>query len=329
VAARGGRCVVIAAAKSGVALVSGAAGFLGSVVVRHLLERGLLVHGVVRASTARWRLDELAGRVVLHEVDLLDAAGVERVVAAVRPEYVVHTAIEGGHPRDAVSRRRSLESGLFATHNLLEASRGVLLRCFVHAGSSLEYGARSEPQREDQRLSPHTFRGAVKAASALLCEQAARGDGLPVVLLRPFSIYGRFEQAERFIPTLVRAVLSGDAMPLTAAGVRHDFVHVDDVARACLLALDRPELAGKTFNVGTGVQTANEEVAGLAKELSGARSELLVGAHGGHAPDTRTWVADTTRARDVLGFTASKSLREGLAETLAWARARRAAGHAW
>jgi len=107
-------------------------------------------------------------------------------------------------------------------------------------------------------------------------------------------------------------------LPLTAPGQRRDWVHVDDVVHGCLLAATAEELPpGQVLNLGTGVQTANEELVALAEQVTGRAVRTLLGAHPGRGWDARSWVCDPALAGRLLGWQPAVDLRTGLART--WA----------
>ncbi len=301
-------------------LVTGAAGFLGANLVRALSARAVDVHAVVRPTSGLWRLEGCLPRTVLHRLDLRDFDRVLHVFRAIEPDFVIHAAASGRHPADPAGRLEGLATSVIGTANLLEAVRDTGVRRVVHVGSSLEYGRRRRPLRPDDRLDPVTPRGTAKAAASLVCRQHAREH--PLVIVRPFSIYGPWEQPDRLIPTAARAVLDGRPIALTRSGVRRDFVFVDDVTEACLAAMTAAGIDGEEFNVGSGSQFSNEEVVALIQELCGRRVELRVGAHPGTPADSPHWVADIRRTRERLAWAPRHSLTSGLRKTLAWMRQR-------
>src|SRR4051794_24380275 len=164
------------------------------------------------------------------------------------------------------------------TCNLVDALAGSDCTRLVHVGSSLEYGSKSQPIREDEVLAPMTFRGAAKGAATLLCLQAAAP---PVVVVRPFSVFGPWEPRRRLVPSVICAALEREELRLTAPGYRRDFVYVDDFAEAVLLALEAgPDLDGEIVNVGSGRETAEQGGGGRGGRARGPR----VGRRPGGSP---------------------------------------------
>lgn len=185
-------------------------------------------------------------------------------------------------------------------------------------GGGVEYGFSPRPIRERDPLRPRTGRGIAKAAASVVVGFYARSLQLPAVILRPFSVYGPWEPPARLIPTLLRAAIKGEAVALTAGTARHDFVFVEDVVEAALLAATRPLKPGTALNVGTGVQWTNEEVASLVEAVTGRPLRIEKGKHPGSPADTEFWAADMSKTRRLLRWSPRFDLRSGLEATLRW-----------
>lgn len=303
------------------ALVVGAGGFIGARLVRSLLARGRDVTGVVRPGSSSHRLDDVAGQVELVSADISEPGAIERVVARARPDVVVNLAMPHGHPRTEHARFAHLETSVLGTARLVEALAKLGSGRLVQVGSSLEYGLRSAPLSEDDRLAPGTPRGGAKAAATIVGLAWARALDVPACVLRPFSVYGPGEDERRFVPSALRAALEGAELPLTEPGLAHDFVYVDDVVAAIVLALDAPDaLNGRIVNVATGRQVTNEELVAVVEHVVGRTIRTRSGAYASSPHDSPTWVADVTLARELLGWQAHTTLDEGLRLTAEWMR---------
>jgi nucleoside-diphosphate-sugar epimerase len=298
-------------------LVTGAGGFIGANLARRLVDENADVHAMVRPQGDLSRLADVRTRLSLHSADMRDAPSVRVALRSAAPEFVFHVAAGG-----VLDRTADLD-GLLATNAvgtaiLLAAAEPLCVRRFVHVGGSSEYGPQPCPLRESDPLQPITPYGVSKAAATLAAQQAARARGFPVIVLRPFSVYGPWEAPSRLIPTAVAAALHGTELRLTLPGFRRDLVHVADVVDACLTAAGSSAPPGEVFNIGTGVQWANEEVVAMVAHACGRPVRTRVGAYQPHASDTACWVADTSKSQDELGWRARRTLEDGLAETVRW-----------
>ncbi len=302
------------------ALVTGAAGFIGANLTRELIHHGADVHALVRSSTRRWRIAEIAPQITIHKADLVEREALNRILAEIRPELLFHLAVSGGHPQLPEEREAFIKSSVLGTIYLLEALESLDVINFVHVGSSLEYGPSERPLNESDRLAPLSFRGASKAAATLICRQYARDHKRPVIILRPFSVYGPWEAPTRLIPSAMRVALSGQPLLLTSPGYRHDFVYVKDVVEACLRAASGTFEPGEVINVGSGEQRSNEEVVELVQSVTGQRIAMRIGEYPARPFDTSHWVADIGKAEKLLGWRPRHTLREGLEKTVSWFR---------
>lgn len=298
-------------------LITGAAGFIGANLTRRLIGLGARVHAVVRPGTNLWRLEDVGAELAIHSVDISDRNGLSAALRQTAPEIVFHLAAVGAARHDA-SAAELFTTNVLGTVSLLEAAEPLPYRRFVHIGGSSEYGPREVPLRETDRLEPVTPYGASKAAATLAAQQYARARGRPIAILRPFSVYGPWESTARLIPTATLAAIEGRALPLTGPGYRRDLIYVDDVVDACVIAATRDVAPGEIVNLGTGRQSSNEEVVGIIERVSGCALDKRVGEYHARLSDTTHWVADTTKAEQVLGWKATRSLEAGLRDSVAW-----------
>jgi len=281
-------------------LVTGGSGFVGGRLVRRLIADGM--DPVVLRHT---------------DADLRDPSAVFDAVRRARPEIIFHCAVSRGHPKNAAERLASLASSVMGTAHLAEAAAEAGVERFIHLGSSLVYGEEERAFRESDCMHPATSRGAAKACAALWLQQYAKSSGFPAVELRVFSVYGIGEGPHRFIPTLLRAALSGHPMPLIAAPPR-DFIYIDDVVDACLAAARTSVPPGSVFNVGSGVCHTNDQVVAIARQVTGRPIPLADVPYPGSPSDRTHWLADINAARRDLGWSPRRSLPEGLAATWEW-----------
>ena len=289
---------------AGRALVLGAGGFVGRHLCARLQADGWDVVGTVRPGAGAPSHGEVA-------VDLADPDALGAAVRAADPDVAFHLA--AGRARATATDRRATASVNTTSGLHLVEALGDRCRAVVRLGSSTEYAAVDGPMDETAPLSPRGFFGATKAAGSLLLVAAAHERGLRSAVLRAFQVYGPGDHEGRLVPTVLRAARDGSVLPLTAPGSRRDWVHVDDVVEACVRAAAADDLpAGTVLNVGTGRQTANEELVATAERATGRRIRVDVGAHPGRSWDTGSWVSDPSRARALLGWEPVVELEDGL-----------------
>jgi UDP-glucose 4-epimerase len=312
-------------------LVTGGAGFIGSRIVHHLLNGGCR-EVVVLDNMIRGRVENLAGimpgAVRLVHGDIRDRALVAELVdgadtvfheAALR---ITHCAAE---PREA------LEVMVDATFDLLEACRTSGVRKLVFASSASVYGmADAFPTTEQQNAyNNRTLYGAAKAFGEGLLRSYNDMYGLDYTALRYFNVYGPgMDLYGVYTEVLIRwmdRIARGEPPVIFGDGLQTmDFVHVDDVARANILAAAMPA-TDMVFNVGAGVETSLQDLARQLAVVMGRPD--LVPVHVGDNPvnPVRRRLADVAAARDVLGFTSRISLDDGLRDLVSWWRGQKLA----
>ena len=291
------------------ALVTGAGGFVGGHLVERLVLDGWDVVATVRPGSASAGLDP---RVTVVAVDLADPAATGEMASAADPHVAFLLAASRGAATPA--ERAATVAVNAAGRGWLVDALGDRCRAVVGLGSSTEYGATTRPMDETAPLRPRGFFGATKAAGSLLVTATAAARNLRSAILRPFQIYGPGDHPGRLVPTALRAARTGEVLALTAPGMRRDWIHVDDVVEGCLRAAVADDLpAGQVLNLGTGRQTANEELVAAVERVSGRRVDVAPGAHPGRSWDTGSWVCDPSRAADLLGWEAKVGLDDGLA----------------
>ncbi len=302
------------------ALVTGAGGFVGANLARHLRTAGHEVLAVVRPGRPPWRLQDAGEGIDLVEVDLAQPAGVRAAVLEHHPDWIFHLAASGAYSWQTDLRVMTAVN-LEATESLLAAARDADAQAVVYAGSSSEYGYQDHPPVEGERIEPNSHYAVTKAAGTHLCRLAAATHGQRATTLRLYSVYGPWEEPNRLMPTLAERALRGSWPPLVDPHTSRDFVWIDDVCdafvRAAVVPLDDP---GAVFNVGSGRQSTLREVVTAAREVFDVAAEPDWGSMPQRAWDTTVWVADPRAAAQVLGWRATTSLHEGLRRLGAWLR---------
>lgn len=298
-------------------LVTGGSGFVGACVVHELVRRGYQVHVLLRETSRPWRLAGILPRVAIERADLTDAVATRAIVRAIRPKAVLHLAAYGAYESQA-NARAILQTNILGTFNLLEASADEEVEVFVNTGSSSEYGFKTEPMCETDRLEPNSFYAVAKAAQSHLCTLLAQRRNLGLGVFRLFSVYGPWEEPTRLMPTVLRRARAGLPLEMVSPEIARDFVYVDDVVEALLDFEHIRQLRGTIVNLGTGVETTLQTVVATVKELLGSRSEVRWGEMRQRHWDTTKWCANPARAAELLGWTPRHTLRMGLAKMAQW-----------
>jgi UDP-glucose 4-epimerase len=300
------------------ALVTGGGGFIGSNVVRALLERGDDVRVLDNFSTgSRTNLAGLESDVQLVEGDL---RSYERVHAAVRgAEVVFHQGALPSVPRSVQDPLTTTAVNVEGTLNVLLAARDEGVRRIVNASSSSVYGNSGElPRVETQSPDPISPYAVAKLAAERFCTSFTRVYGMEIVSLRYFNVFGPHQdptsQYAAVVPRFIRSIADGEPVTIYGDGEQsRDFTYVDNVVVANLLAADAAGVGGEILNVATGGSfTVNALAAAIGELLSRPVERNYEPAR--EADVLASW-ADIGEARRLLGFEPSVAFDEGLRRT--------------
>jgi len=289
-------------------LVTGASGFLGRHVCSRLLAAAVEVHAVSRVP----RTDG-AERVHWHQAELEDEEATRRLVAEVKPGAVVHL---GGLVNGAPELRF-----VIPTFRSLLASTVHLLTAAAETGRPrvLLVGSLEEPRAESTETWPTSPYGAAKWAASEYGRMFNKVFGLPVVIARTHMTYGPGQPAWKVIPYTIHSLLRGDRPRLSSGRRALDWVYVDDVADGLVLAASTPGLDGATVELGSGTLTSIREIVTKLVALVAPSVEPLFEALPDRPRDGER-AADIALTRNLMGWTATTPLDEGLARTVDWYR---------
>ena len=300
--------------------MTGASGFVGANLARRLLADGHEVHLLMRPGFRSWRLDRILNDFHLHEVILDDPDSVGQVVAEVRPEWIFHLATHGAYSTEK-DLRQMLRTNVTGTTTLLTEALRFGFEAFVNAGSSSEYGFKDHAPSETESLEPNSDYAVTKASATLFCSYYGRMTGANIRTLRLYSAYGPWEEPIRFIPTLAMHGMAGRLPRLASPAIARDYVYVDDVVAAFILAAAHPQPdPGGVYNIGTGTQLTLAEVVRIARAQLAIEDAPRWGSLGARAWDADVWVSDSQLARHALGWRPKVAFEEGLGRFAAWIR---------
>ncbi len=301
---------------SGKVLVTGGAGFIGSHLVPKLLEKGYSVTVLDNLSNGKLEnLDEVLDhpKFVFKRGDIRDTALPNEVFGGV--DFVVHLAALIDISASVADPVQNHEINVDGTFNMLQAAVKNKVKRFVFASSTAVYGdVKTLPVVETIALKPISPYAASKAAGEAYCSAFASCFGLETVALRFFNIYGLRSGNSPYsgvITKFLQKIANGEDLTIDGDGEQtRDFIHVNDIVSALILALEREGLSGEVFNVCTGVPTSVNQLAATLKEVTGKGFGVKHGA--ARLGDIRHSYGDPGKASELLGFRAGLDLAAGL-----------------
>ena len=297
-------------------LVTGAAGFVGSAVVRQLAADGVDVAALVRPGGARPRLKGVEKNIRLIEADLNDSDAVAAQLAATRPEACIHAAWYA-EPGKYLPSPKNLDS-LRASLSLIEQLARVGCKHVVGVGTCFEYEIGSQPLSEDSPTKPFTLYAASKLAFMLVAAQRAPQLDMGFAWARLFYLYGPYEDEIRLVPAAIKALTEGREFKASDGAMVRDYLHVADVASA-LCTLSAQTLHG-AFNVCSGEPVTIAALMQTLGELLGRPELIRLGAFPKRDWDPMYVCGDSRRLRTEANWSPRHTLREGLADMIEWCK---------
>lgn len=302
--------------------LTGGTGFVGANLARRLLGDGHEVHLLLRPGHTPWRIRDILNDVRQHVMDLTDVRSLSETIKQISPEWVFHLATHGAYPWQT-DIEQIVRTNIIGTINVVEACLEAGCGRIIHTGSSSEYGFKDHAPAETERLEPNSVYAVAKASATLYCRYIAERRDAHITTLRLYSVFGPYENPERLVPTLIRCGLRREWPPLADPETARDFVYVEDVCDACLLAAQvSTSEHGAVYNVGTGRQTTLRDATNLAKRVFKVEPEPRWRTLPARSWDTAVWQADNHKIVEELGWRPRHSFEEGFLKTVAWEQGR-------
>jgi nucleoside-diphosphate-sugar epimerase len=300
--------------------VTGATGFIGRHLVPELAVLGLPLVLSITSAKDRERFAVYGDSVRAELVDPSDPASLAGLIRKERPAAVIHLAGTRGRSEIKRAAVACLESNTLTTAHLLSAALDAGVKRIVIMGSADEYGNQPCPLSESLAMVPESPYGISKAAATALALAMHKSEGCPVVVLRPFSVYGPGQPLDMFVAEAVNAAVRQAPLRTTGGVQRRDLIFVRDVVQAIISATSTPGIEGNVINIGSGQAYRLRDVANLIWKLTGSSSPLLIGdRQDPYYKLNDTW-ANVDKAWSMLGWRSTTDLGAGLAETIASAR---------
>jgi len=287
--------------------VTGCSGFIGTHLVKRLLDMGYMVTGY-----------DLAEPIYSHsnfefiEGDILDAEKLRACIVA--PDGVYHLAAQTTVPGSARDSSYDFEVNARGTFNVLSCAKSTK---FIYASTSTVYGIASRPTPETHWLKPISFYGASKAAGELYCHAFFSTFGTPTVMLRLYNVYGPGNAKGVMYDFIRKLERDREKLEILGTGLQEkDYVYIDDAINAFLIAHERGA-SGEEYNVGSGKAVTVNEIATLLLEMMNLDPQVYYTGGKSWQGDVESTLADISKIRS-LGWNPVTELKTGMGGLLEW-----------
>lgn len=304
-------------------LVTGAGGFIGSHLAERLAQMGATTRCFLR-YTSQGSLGWLSASPLRAELEIIhgDIRDYESVLNAAKDADVIfHLAALVGIPYSYHSPRSYVQTNIDGTLNVLEAARRHGTERLICTSTSEVYGsALYVPIDENHPLQGQSPYSATKTGADKIAESYHLSFGLPVSIARPFNTYGPRQSSRAVIPTIVTQALAQSSVKLGNLHTTRDFNFVSDTVEGFIAIAEAPEAAGKTLNIGSGIETSIRELTEVVFELIGAKcpvdiEEIRIRPE---ASEVDRLCANSFQLTQLTTWSSRVPLRDGLAQTIEW-----------
>ena len=307
-------------------LVTGSAGFIGSHVSEALLKRGVQVVGIDDLNDYYDPAKKVRNNNILlqfsnyhfYKIDITQPDAVDKVFAVEHPTHVIHLAARAGVRASIQQPELYTKVNVLATLSLLQAAARVKVQHFIHTSSSSVYGSTAEvPFHEDQRtdkpVSPYAV---TKKASELIAYTMHKLNGMPVTVIRPFTVYGPRGRPDMAPYAFMRRILSSQPIERYGDGsTSRDYTYIGDIVPGILAALERPR-GFQIYNLGHNEPVRLNDFIATLERVTGRKAIII------EKPiptgELALTCADITKAKKELGYSPRTSIAEGLALFHQW-----------
>jgi nucleoside-diphosphate-sugar epimerase len=298
-------------------LLTGATGFVGAHVVRVLVRDDCEVHALVRPTSNLFRIADIQSRLHLIQGDVRDLEALRPLLRSIAPEMCIHLGW-CAKPGEYLYSRENIDL-LGGTIRFATMLADIGCRRFVGIGTCFEYDTAAGYLSERTPLDPAFLYSAAKAGAFMILDKLALKD-MSVAWARLFYVYGPFENEQRLVPSVVRALLVGEEARCTAGEQVRDYLHVEDAASAvCAVACS--SLVG-AINVGSGSPVRIADLVTTICDIVGRPDLVKLGALPTSKGDPRFVCANNQRLREEMAWRPRFGLRDGLRSTIDWWRPR-------
>lgn len=297
-------------------LVTGGCGFIGSHLVKRLLNEGADVSIIDRKGTKTWRLEEQLKNISIYEMDITDSRKVEICIKDICPEIVFHLAAYGV---DSTQKEyiKAAQINILGTINILNSLRDTGCKKFINMSSCAEYGNKKDIMKEDMYPEPVSIYGSSKACATIVAHQIARENNIDIITLRPFGIFGEGEERHKIFSHIILSILEDKEVRLTSCEQLRDYCYIENIIDGLVLSA-KSKLKCNIFNIASGnIFHLKYYVNLIFKHMRTSRIPLY-GIVESRKNEMWSPTADISNIHAELGWIPRIGLEDGIVRTIKW-----------
>ena len=298
-------------------LITGAAGFIGSNLTRYLVKKGIKVNIIIKKSSNVWRLKDIFENLNVYYADISEKKKIQTIIKKIKPKTIFHLATHGAYSSQS-NMDRIKSTILDGTINLLNECSKYRFNAFINTGSSSEYGFKDKKMKESDLLMPNSYYSLFKSSATMFCQYMSLKKNLPITTIRPFHIYGPYEEPSRLIPTLFKKLTRNKKVKLVSPDISRDLIYIDDVVNFYILIAKNNKLRGEIFNLGYGKKITIKQIYDYLKKITNYKISNKWGTMKNRNWDQKVWFSDMSYVKKKLGWSPKNNYKVGLYKTIMW-----------
>ena len=298
-------------------LITGATGFVGSNLLRFFVSKNIKVNILIRKSSNLWRINDILHKTNFYYVDLSDKFKLSKKIKDIKPKTIFHLAAHGAY--SSQNNMDTIKSTVLdGTINLLNECSKYRFNSFINSGSSSEYGFKDKKMKESDLLVPNSYYSLFKSSATMFCQYVSLKKNLPITTIRPFHVYGPYEEPTRFIPTLFKKLIENKKIKLVSSDISRDLIHIDDVINFYILIAKNNKLRGEIFNLGYGKKITIKNIYDYSKKITKSKLNNKWNTMNNRMWDQPIWYSDMSYVKKKLKWYPKINYKKGLYKTLIW-----------
>ena len=301
-------------------LVTGGTGFIGTNLVEKLLQTKSKVSVISNKPPSLPWAKPIFKNASFFPADISNEQAISKIIKEINPDVVFHLAATLNRNRTIEAVYENIKINLQGTMNVAKSLLDSSIESFVYTSTSDVYGNQtSVPYKETLKPEPSSPYAISKYSAETHLKFLHDVYKFPVVILRPFLAYGKYMfTKDLLVSSMIMNVLKGKDLELTEGKQTRDFIFVEDIAEAAIIAASTKQAQGKVLNIGTGKETSVREIVEKILSIFDYPVKAKFGAIPYRTNEIWRMFADNSETKKILGWEPQTSLNKGLAETISW-----------